>query len=153
MTIGKRISELRKQHNYSQEYLAERLNVSRQAVSKWEQDQTSPDTNNLIALAQLFDVSVEYLATGRLPTPDPQPDSSPAPKFGVRTIIGLILIGGGVQSLILGLIFSELLLLLALYFLAGGLLCLIWRADRVITLSWIILFMLVLTIFILKGGF
>ena len=38
MTIGKRISELRKQHNYSQEYLAERLNVSRQAVSKWEQE-------------------------------------------------------------------------------------------------------------------
>ena len=81
MTIGKRISELRKQHNYSQEYLAERLNVSRQAVSKWEQDQTSPDTNNLIALAQLFDVSVEYLATGRLPTPVCTNSCDLLPKF------------------------------------------------------------------------
>lgn len=65
MSIGNRISELRKRHNYSQEYVAMQLDVSRQAVSKWELDQTSPDTNNLIALAQLFGVSVEYIATGK----------------------------------------------------------------------------------------
>ena len=65
MTIGKRISELRKNFSYSQEYVAEKIGVSRQAVSKWEQDQTAPDTYNLIALAELFHVTVEYLATGR----------------------------------------------------------------------------------------
>lgn len=65
MTIGNRISELRKQKNYSQEYLAEILGVSRQAVSKWEQDKSSPDTQNLIALAELLGVSVEFLATGK----------------------------------------------------------------------------------------
>ena len=61
MTIGNRISALRKEHSYSQEYVASRLGVSRQAVSKWETDQSAPDTYNLIALAELFNVSVEYL--------------------------------------------------------------------------------------------
>lgn len=64
MTIGKRISELRKAKGYTQEYIAEQLGVSRQAVSKWEQDQTSPDTKNLIALSRLLNESVEYIATG-----------------------------------------------------------------------------------------
>ena len=64
MTIGKRIAKCRKEKNYSQEYIAELLDVSRQAVSKWETDQTEPDTGNLIKLAKVFNVSVEYLANG-----------------------------------------------------------------------------------------
>lgn len=64
MTIGKRISELRKARGYTQEYIAEQLGVSRQAVSKWESDLSSPDTKNLIALAQLLGTSVEYIAVG-----------------------------------------------------------------------------------------
>ena len=65
MTIGNRIRTLRQEKGYTQEYVAEQLCVSRQAVSKWEQDQSSPDTNNLIALSQLFDASIEYIATGQ----------------------------------------------------------------------------------------
>lgn len=65
MTIGQRISELRKSHGYSQEYVAEQLGVSRQAVSKWETDTSAPDTYNLIGLSQLFGVSVEYIAIGQ----------------------------------------------------------------------------------------
>lgn len=65
MTLGTRISTLRTAQKYSQEYLAEKLDVSRQAVSKWENDMSSPDTKNLIRLAELFGVSVEYLATGK----------------------------------------------------------------------------------------
>lgn len=64
MTIGKRISELRKAKGYTQEYVAEQLGVSRQAVSKWEKDLTSPDTKNLIGLSQLLGVSIEYIAVG-----------------------------------------------------------------------------------------
>lgn len=67
MSIGNRISNLRKQNRYSQEYLAAQLGISRQAVSKWENDLTAPDTENLILLANLFGVSVEYLATGTEP--------------------------------------------------------------------------------------
>lgn len=65
MTLGERISELRKQKNYSQEYLAGELDISRQAVYKWEKDLSSPDTTHLIKLSQILGVSVEYLATGK----------------------------------------------------------------------------------------
>jgi len=65
MTIGNRIKTLRRQLNYSQEYIAEQLDISRQAVSKWEKDITSPDTNNLIQLAELLNTTVEYLASGK----------------------------------------------------------------------------------------
>lgn len=65
MSIGERITELRKSQNISQGQLAQLLDVSRQAVSKWETDQSSPDTIKLIRLADVLDTDVEYLATGR----------------------------------------------------------------------------------------
>ncbi len=65
MTLGERINNLRTSKNYSQEYLAEMLDISRQAVYKWEKDLSSPDTTHLIKLAEILGVSVEYLATGK----------------------------------------------------------------------------------------
>lgn len=70
MSIGERISNLRKEHDLSQGQLATLMGVSRQAISKWENDQTSPDTLNLIKLAEVFDSDIEYLATGQV-TEDP----------------------------------------------------------------------------------
>src|SRR5690554_1994051 len=61
MTIGQKIKELRKKHNYTQEELANKLNVSRQTVSKWENDITLPDSNNIFALSKLFNTSTDYL--------------------------------------------------------------------------------------------
>lgn len=65
MSVGERIAVLRKEQNISQGKLAESLGISRQAVSKWETDQSSPDTLNLIRLADALNTEVEYLATGR----------------------------------------------------------------------------------------
>lgn len=65
MSIGERIIELRKEQNISQGQLAEAMDVSRQAVSKWENDLASPDTLKLIKLAEYLDTDIEYLATGR----------------------------------------------------------------------------------------
>ena len=65
MSMGNRIAEQRKQKNFSQEYIAEKLGISRQAVSKWEKDLSKPDTSNLIKLAELFNVSVEYLTADK----------------------------------------------------------------------------------------
>ena len=65
MSIGERITELREKENMSQGQLAETLEVSRQAVSKWENVLSCPDTLNLIRLAEVLDSDVEYLATGR----------------------------------------------------------------------------------------
>lgn len=68
MSIGERVSTLRKERDLSQGQLADALGVSRQAVSKWENDQSSPDTIKLIKLAEVLDTEVEYLASGRKPT-------------------------------------------------------------------------------------
>ena len=69
MNIGERITTLRKEKDISQTELAKRLNVSRQAVSKWEQGTSTPDTERLIQLAEILDTEVEYLATGVHPEP------------------------------------------------------------------------------------
>lgn len=68
MSMGKRICDARKNKGYTQEYVASQLGVSRQAVFKWEKEQTCPDTSNLIALAELLDTSVDYLARGKQET-------------------------------------------------------------------------------------
>lgn len=65
MSIGERIIELRKQSGISQLELSRVMEVSRQAVSKWETDQSCPDALNLIRLSEVLDTDVEYLATGR----------------------------------------------------------------------------------------
>ena len=65
MSFGDRIVELRKQAGLSQYALAKAMDISRQAVSKWETDQGTPDVMNLIRLAEVLDTDVEYLATGR----------------------------------------------------------------------------------------
>ena len=74
--------------------LAEQLNVSRQAVSKWEKDLSTPNTKNLIRLAALLGVSVEYLATGS--TENHPADSERADntinKSGVKTLKRLSLL-------------------------------------------------------------
>lgn len=59
--IANRLVNLRKEHNLSQEALAEKLGISRQAVSKWERAEASPDTDNLILLARLYGVSLDEL--------------------------------------------------------------------------------------------
>lgn len=61
LEIANRLVALRREHGYSQEELAARLGVSRQAVSKWERAESSPDTDNLIALARLYGISLDEL--------------------------------------------------------------------------------------------
>lgn len=59
--IANRLQKLRKEKGYSQEQLAEELGISRQAVSKWERAESSPDTDNLICLAKLYGISLDEL--------------------------------------------------------------------------------------------
>ena len=67
MSLGERIYELRKAADISQGQLAEDMGVSRQAVSKWENDLASPDTSKMIRLAEVLNTEVEYLVSGRKP--------------------------------------------------------------------------------------
>ena len=59
MRLGQKITELRKKNNLSQEGLAEKMNVSRQAVSKWESNQSIPDIEKIVNLSELFGVISE----------------------------------------------------------------------------------------------
>lgn len=66
MEIGTRIQELRKKKNISQEELANKMNVSRQAVSKWESNLSVPDIEKIIDLCEYFQVSADYLLMGKV---------------------------------------------------------------------------------------
>lgn len=61
MSLGEKIVKLRRENNYTQEQLAEILNVSRQSVSKWESDLAYPETDKLIKISELFNCSLDYL--------------------------------------------------------------------------------------------
>ncbi|MBD5548865.1 MAG: helix-turn-helix transcriptional regulator [Lachnospiraceae bacterium] len=61
MNFAQKLLKLRTQHGYSQEALAEKLNVSRQAVSKWELGTTLPETDKVIAISDFFAISTDYL--------------------------------------------------------------------------------------------
>ena len=64
MNLSDRIRELRKIKGISQDELAEKLGVSRQAISKWENEQSIPDIDKVISLSNYFDVSTDYLLKG-----------------------------------------------------------------------------------------
>lgn len=61
LVTANRLQQLRKMNGYSQDVLAEKLGISRQAISKWERAESSPDTENLIALAKLYDMTLDEL--------------------------------------------------------------------------------------------
>ena len=61
MILADKIIRLRKKNGWSQEELADKMNVSRQAVSKWESSQTIPDLDKILQLSTLFGVTTDYL--------------------------------------------------------------------------------------------
>ena len=61
MTFGEKLQQLRREQGWSQEELAARIPISRQAVSKWESGTAMPDTENVVAISRLFGVSTDYL--------------------------------------------------------------------------------------------
>lgn len=101
--LADRIQQLRREHGLSQEQLAEKLNVSRQAVSKWESAQAQPELDKIIALSELFCVTTDYLLKGSRGTP---PEAGPAPARRPDAAFA-----------------SRVLYLAALFFLGVGLVC------------------------------
>lgn len=79
MTLGEKIKYYRKNENLSQENLAEKVGVSRQAVTKWESNKSSPSTENLIIISEVLDVSIKDLTSN---TPIPRKNKSN--KIGIR---------------------------------------------------------------------
>ena len=67
MEFNNKLYDLRKQKGFSQEELANRLNVSRQTISKWEVGESTPDMEKLVAISDLFEVSLDELVKGEEP--------------------------------------------------------------------------------------
>lgn len=72
MEFNNKLYELRKQKGFSQEELANRLNVSRQTVSKWEVGDSTPDMEKLVAISDLFGISLDELVLDKAPEPVPE---------------------------------------------------------------------------------
>lgn len=85
MTMGEKILTLRKSRGWSQEELADRLSVTRQAISRWESDSAKPDADNIIALCDLFEVSADYLLRDRQERTESRP-GDPAPAAPARRL-------------------------------------------------------------------
>lgn len=67
MNLSKQIKKYRERDGYSQEYLAEKLYVSRQSISNWENDKSLPDIHNLLMMCELFNVTLDDLVKGTIP--------------------------------------------------------------------------------------
>lgn len=93
MNLSDRIQTLRKGLGISQEELADRIGVSRQAVSKWESEQSLPDLDKVIALSEYFQVTTDYLLKGIEPTAS----STATARLGSRLLyiasVGFMFIG------------------------------------------------------------
>lgn len=95
MTIADRISELRRSRAMSQEELAELAGVSRQAVSKWESEQSIPDMYNVVTLSEIFGVTTDYLLRGVEPIGEyPETKKRPSAPYNIvataLNVIGLM---------------------------------------------------------------
>ena len=69
MTLSEKLLYLRKKHGLSQEQLAMQLTVSRQAISKWELGESLPDTDNIVQLTRIFNVTADFLLNNELAIP------------------------------------------------------------------------------------
>ncbi len=113
--LGERLYELRTKHEMSQGDLAEKLNVSRQTISKWENNMCLPEAEKLLQLSEIFGVSIDYILKGRTITePEPvyiyvkDPDGENTSKHNekiVRKYVGIVL------AIIFGIISIVLLIL------------------------------------------
>lgn len=140
MTLGKKITELRTEHHFSQGDLAEKMNVSRQSVSKWETDTSIPDLDKLVLMSELFGVSLDELVKDKAPEgPAPAVEDRPGPPpnpGNTQRIIGFLLLAVGLFAAVLGLLFGPGLILVALYPIACGAICLAVKCHAGLIIGW-----------------
>lgn len=90
MNIADRIQHLRKAKGFSQEELADKVGVSRQAVSKWESGQSTPDIEKIIIMSEIFEVTTDYIIKGIEPVNMTNKKTIQSLYFGFAVIFGTI---------------------------------------------------------------
>ena len=108
MTTGEKIRDLRKRQGLSQEALAGQLGLSRQAVSRWENENILPETETVLRLSALFQVSTDYLLKEEVETPEARPDDVAPPRRSRRLLTGLWGLGAA-GLLLVGVLLLRLL--------------------------------------------
>lgn len=156
MTLGEKISILRKQHEMSQGDLAEKMNVSRQSVSKWETDTSVPELEKLIQLSGVFHITLDELVTGDVP-PERESDASAEPEretsvqpeqvivqksINTQKVVGIVLLCFGAVILLLLTLLGGFLsgLLFASPFILCGTICLVFKRNAGLWCAWALLF-------------
>ena len=145
MNLGEKIQQLRKQKGLSQEQLATQITVSRQAISKWELGEAKPDTDHVIQLSKIFNVSIDYLLIDdNDKSTDTENEASATSvsvqesRISVQKIIGLILLGVGLVAIVLVTIFSDIIsaLTFCVPLIVCGVICLTVKKHIVLWLGW-----------------
>lgn len=164
MNLGENIYRLRSEHNMSQGDLADALEVSRQSVSKWENNSAVPELDKLVKMAHIFGITLDEMVTGAEAPPAPKaeiPEPTPARSSRLTSaqILGIVLlVFSGLCFLVftvVGIFVGNLLLglLIGLPFLLCGLVCLLCRKNIGLKCAWAVYLplWLILTVFIIGG--
>ena len=126
MDIGTQIKQLREKNKLTQEAFGEKIYVSRQAVSKWENDRGVPDIENIIMISEIFDISLDELIKGNEKIKDRIIANNASKKWHILVIVYLVSIVGYIsyfafryQIYMIGFLVSTLFMLgieLRIYF-------------------------------------
>lgn len=149
MTLGEKILKLRSTAKMSQGDLAEKLNVSRQSISKWETNQSVPELVKLIQLSDLFQISMDELVRSddldqrekeeaEIPSAEPQPTQVIIQRSpSTQKIVGFILLALGLLCCILALFAGSGLLIIGGYIIFCSILCLVLKRYAGLVIGWI----------------
>lgn len=149
MTLGEKILKLRSTAKMSQGDLAEKLNVSRQSISKWETNQSVPELDKLIQLSDLFQISMDELVRSddldqrdkeeaEIPSAEPQPTKVIIQRsLSTQKIVGFILLALGLLCCILALFAGSGLLIIGGYIIFCSILCLLLKRYAGLVIGWI----------------
>jgi transcriptional regulator with XRE-family HTH domain len=148
MNLGENIYRLRTERNLSQGDFADALEVSRQSVSKWENNSAVPELEKLMKMAELFGITLDELVTGATkeepvaPPPQETPGSQAKRMLTTQQIIGIVLLGFGglcfIVFTVVGIFTGNLLLDLftGLPLMLCGLICLVYKKNIGLKCAW-----------------
>ena len=149
MTLGQKIFELRNEQKMSQGDLAEKLNVSRQSISKWETDASVPELDKLIMLSDLFHITIDELVKDEIHEKSTDEEKETTEKNSPETviinkqmstqkIIGFILLGAGIISLPFMFLVGYSALIFSIPFLIFSIICFFIKKHTGLFIAWIL---------------
>lgn len=157
MTLGEKITLLRGQNKMSQGDLAEKLEVSRQSVSKWETGASVPELDKLIMMSKLFNVTLDELVGADFIPENAANNAEPQMTYiirekqrDLRQTVGFILLSVGLFACIFGLAFSLPVLAVGLCLTVYGVICLVVKKYTGIVCCWVSAVILLVLAFIIN---